>query len=292
MLIVCTQDTAIIDFTASHGSDAENWGNTVFLPKGGQPGATVTLRSALRNVGQTEDLCLSAHGNNFEIGDPSRPGWEWSVAEVADILGTELPDGYSGSILIHACTNGIASFAANLTVALEGRRKLLNVWIYGYQKSVPTNTKYPQPNRMDSNAELYPHQVRYRLSDVPARAAEALPYQVVTRRGHIVQVPAGFDARELSVLLSALTAGEPAPLEVSKLTGLKVTASDGTVVLTGPNGEWDSDRQTLYVNLAGSQLKNGGPQEGTSYSISFNEEGSPKDLPYGGYFAGVGYDFK
>lgn len=297
MLIVCTQDNRIIEFTRSLESGAARWGQLVELSPGKQRQATAELKAALARVGQTEDLCLSAHGNDTEIGDEDEHGWTWTVSEIAGFLAENLPKGYSGRILIRACTDTIASFAANLAVELERRRQLNGVWIYGYIKQLAIKTQYPDPKNLDKDVELSPHQVRFFAAGERSSGAFTAPYQVVTPAGHIVQIHAGFDAREVATLLSVLSpssprAAVPGPLEVTKLTNLVVSTPIGTVVLTGTNGEYDDEKGVLWVNVEGSQKQNGGPQEGTTYTISFSENGSPKSLPFKGYFAGVGYEFK
>ncbi len=297
MLIVCTQDNRIIDFTRTPESGAARWRQLVELSPGGQRQATAELKVALARVEQTEDLCLSAHGNDTEIGDEDEHGWTWTVSEIAGLLAENLPQGYSGRILIRACTDTIASFAANLAVELERRKRLNGVWIYGYIKHLAIKTQYPDPKNLDKDVELSPHQVRFFAEGERSSSALAAPYQVVTPGGHIVQLHSGFDAREVATLLSvlersSLEAAVSRPLKVTKLTNLVVSTPIGTVVLTGTNGEYDDERGVLWVKVEGSQKQNGGPQEGTTYKISFSEDGSPKSLPFKGYFAGAGYEFK
>jgi hypothetical protein len=63
-------------------------------------------------------------------------------------------------------------------------------------------------------------------------------------------------------------------------------------VLTSPSGEYDASKPELWAKLEGSQQFNNGPQEGTTYNISFAENGSPVQLQFKGRFAGVGYEFR
>lgn len=118
MIIVCTQDPAV----RNNQSGAANWGAFNLLNPGGQPGATVQLGGFLAQLGQNEALCLSAHGNNDEIGDPAPPGWEWDVSDIATLLVTNTPGGYAGPILIHACATSIVNFSANLAQESSGTR--------------------------------------------------------------------------------------------------------------------------------------------------------------------------
>lgn len=298
MLIVCTQDNRIIDFTRSVESGAARWGELVELPHGRQRQATLAFKSALGRVGETEDLCLSAHGNDDELGDEDIDGWTWTATQVAEFLADKLPNGYRGRILIRACTDTVASFAAHLAVELERRQGLYGVWIYGYVKHLAIKTQYPDPKNLDKDVELSAYQVEFLAAGSDrSGTSPAAPYQVVTRAGHIVQIHPGFDAREVMTLLSVL---EPSPLraaanralKATKLTNLVVASAVGTVVLRGPDGEYDDENGALWVKPTGSRKENGGPQEGTTYTISFDEDGSPKSLPFKGYFAGVGYEFK
>jgi hypothetical protein len=296
MLIVCTQDNRIIDFTRSAESGAARWGELVELPHGRQRQATLAFKSALGRVGDNEDLCLSAHGNDDEIGDEDG-GWTWTASQVAELLADNLPNGYRGRILIRACTDTVASFAAHLAVELERRERLYGVWIYGYIKHLAIKTQYPEPKNLDKDVELSPHQVKFLATGSELSGNALAPYQVVTRAGHIVQIHPGFDAREVATLLSVLDpdsfrAAANRPLKATTLTNLVVASAVGTVVLRAPDGAYDDEKGALWVKPTGSRKENGGPQEGTTYTISFDEDGSPKSLPFKGYFAGVGYEFK
>ena len=81
-------------------------------------------------------------------------------------------------------------------------------------------------------------------------------------------------------------------MPANKITNIQVKSTVGTLVLTGSNGDYDSDKSELWVTQEGSQEHNGGPQEHTSYTITFTGNGSPQTLPFKGRFAGVGYEFK
>ena len=165
MLIVCTQDNRIIEFTQSVESGAARWGELVELPRGRQRQATLALKDALQRVREAEDLCLSAHGNDDEIGDENDDGWTWTASEVAALLSENLPNGYRGRILIRACTDTVASFAAHLAVELGRRRWLHGVWIYGYIKHLAIKTQYPDPQNLDKDVELSPHQVTFQSAE-------------------------------------------------------------------------------------------------------------------------------
>lgn len=78
---------------------------------------------------------------------------------------------------------------------------------------------------------------------------------------------------------------------VEKITQVRVTSLAGTLVLTGPNGEYDSEKPVLWVNQEQSQTHNGGPVEKQQYTVSFTGTGSPVTMTFKGRFAGVGYEF-
>ncbi|TRU73114.1 hypothetical protein [Microcystis aeruginosa] len=81
-------------------------------------------------------------------------------------------------------------------------------------------------------------------------------------------------------------------MAANKITNINVKSALGTQVLTGTNGDYDSDKSELWVTQEGSKEYNGGPQAHTSYTITFTGNGSPQTLPFKGRFAGVGYEFK
>ena len=77
-----------------------------------------------------------------------------------------------------------------------------------------------------------------------------------------------------------------------KITDIKVKSLVGTLVLTGTDGDYDAEKNELWVKQEGSQEHNNGPQEGTEYNITFAEKDSPVKLKFKGRFAGAGYEFK
>ncbi|WP_265520313.1 hypothetical protein [Oerskovia flava] len=160
MLIVCTQDTRIRTSTADPSSGSSAWGDVVELPVGAQVHADQGFAHAL--AGLTDPLCLSAHGNDTELGDAdSRPqDWEWSVDQIGDLL-TRVPPGYADPILVHACAEQISNFAARLALALAQRRVLDGVWVYGYNRPVPADASYPPPVGLERRADLQWTQVTF-----------------------------------------------------------------------------------------------------------------------------------
>jgi hypothetical protein len=207
MLIVCTRDRVIVQTAQDPGSGSGMWGTLVILdPRYNQAQATVQMTNALRAVRVDEPLCFSAHGNDTEIGDELPTGWGWSCEDLALILQDAMPRNYAGPILIHACAQSVSNFSAGLVLALERIRALAGVWIYGYQRAVPANAGFPDPNRLAQNRELYGTRVSYR----PARSEKTEPhagpsiegcYRVSFPNGPTVTVPQGFSPEELRQLL-------------------------------------------------------------------------------------------
>jgi hypothetical protein len=175
MLIVCTHDAIIVQTAQDPHSGSAMWGELVILdPRFNQAQATAAMTAALRRVRVDEPVCFSAHGNDDVIGDGYGPtDWLWSRGELALILQDAMPRGFAGPILIHACAQQVSNFSAGLAVALERIRALAGVWIYGYQKAVPITASYPDPYRMDRNAELYGTQVSYRSEAAATPGADA-----------------------------------------------------------------------------------------------------------------------
>ena len=151
MIIVCTQDPAVRNNTAG----ASAWGAFKLLTTGSsQSSATAQLNTAIVQLGQHEALCLSAHGNNTEIGDPDPSGWTWTTSQIASSLQQQLPLGYDGAILISACASNIVNFSANLAQELRNNGWRLGLWIYGYNKALGSSETYPDPAKLDKNVSL------------------------------------------------------------------------------------------------------------------------------------------
>jgi hypothetical protein len=163
MIIVCAQDPAIQAVAMNPGSGASAWGN-VYILGGTQRSASSQFGGALRLLERYEPLCLSAHGNDTEIGDGdevARP-WTWTTTDVAALLNTYAPHNYAGPILISACANTVANFSAGLALALDGAAQYMNgIWIYGYNIAVATNTTFPNPNGLSMNVELQGSRVNF-----------------------------------------------------------------------------------------------------------------------------------
>lgn len=160
MLIVLTQDQEIENWCRDAESGASQWGQLNVVNAGGAPAASVLLARFLSQVGANENLCITGHGNNDEIGDAETSGrqsWSWSTSEFADLLASKLPHNYSGAILMEVCADSMTSFAANLAEALRNNGKLKGVWIYGYAKAVAVTHTFPAPANLGKNVELASH---------------------------------------------------------------------------------------------------------------------------------------
>jgi len=152
MLIVCTKDPTIVDFTKSSESGSKQWGELVILT-GNQTEATIQLIEALKRV--NDPLCLSAHGSDTEIGDEGYGGkyWTWTAKQIAAHF-LDATGSYGGPILIHACAKNVSNFSAHLAVALEEVGALNNVWIYGYNKAIGSDARYPDPAFLNLQVDL------------------------------------------------------------------------------------------------------------------------------------------
>lgn len=155
MMIVCTKDPDIVDWTGNPVSRATAWDALVVLDRTfDQARATTQLRDAISRLRDDEPFCLSAHGNDTELGDEGPDGWGWTAQTIAAILRQDAPRGYEGPVLIRTCAETIASFAPNLAVALEDLNALDGVWIYGYNRPIPITQTYPGPTRLADKVNL------------------------------------------------------------------------------------------------------------------------------------------
>lgn len=159
MLIVCTQDQAVREAAEDPGKGGGAWAPIHLMPPGGQPAATVNFRARLAELGENDPLCLSAHGNNNEIGDAGVQGWGWSDREIAELLRDNVVATWKGPILIHACADAIVNFSANLAVRLGGMGVFNGVWCYGYNRAVPSGQGFPAPGTLAAQADLQGTQV-------------------------------------------------------------------------------------------------------------------------------------
>ncbi|HTT95482.1 MAG TPA: hypothetical protein VMF55_12480, partial [Solirubrobacterales bacterium] len=153
MLIVCTQDPVIRDVATEPGKGIGPWRPAVLLPVGPQAAAREAFAAALHELPAGQALCLSAHGNDTEIGDANE-GWDWTAAAVANLLEEHAPPGWRGPILIHACARTVAQFSGGLAVALEMRRVFDGLWCYGYNRAVPADEGFPPPGGLARRADL------------------------------------------------------------------------------------------------------------------------------------------
>ena len=163
MLIVCTQDAAIINWTQQAASNSVLWGNVQYLAVGQtQVQATNQLAGFLANLSNNEPLCLSAHGNDTEIGDAGTGpnDWGWTTNAIAGLLQANAANN-QGPMLMRVCCETVANFSAGLAVALENIQALNLVWIYGYNRPVPITQVYPAPGNLGNQVDLQGTQVHY-----------------------------------------------------------------------------------------------------------------------------------
>lgn len=162
MLIICTIDPDIVRHAQQPNSGADRWSRLLILdPSSTQQQATASLAAALRSLGSQEPLCLSAHGNDFEIGGSGHDGdnWGWSRETIADLLRQNAPVNYSGPVLIRACAEHVSNFSAGLAVQLQMSGALNGIWIYGFNRPLPVDATYPRPELMGQSVELQGTQV-------------------------------------------------------------------------------------------------------------------------------------
>ncbi len=151
MLIVLTQDQRIKDGVSSPRSNAQSWAPVIFLEEGGNPAASVKLKYLLKQLGVNENLCITGHGNDDEIGDENLSGmmsWTWKVIELADLLATNLPIGYTGKIVLEVCADSANSFAKKLA-ALLGQMGRAGLSVYGYTTGINISKPFPNPVTME-----------------------------------------------------------------------------------------------------------------------------------------------
>src|SRR4051812_25816350 len=112
MLIVLTQDQKILNWCHDAKSAAAQWGQLNAVNSGGAPAATTQLKRFLSQVRANENLCVTGHGNDTEVGDEETSGkqsWNWSASEFADLLACNLPQNYGGTILMEVCADTMTS---------------------------------------------------------------------------------------------------------------------------------------------------------------------------------------
>lgn len=158
MLIVCTQDKAIRDVATNPKKGGQAWAPVELLPTGLQPDAR--FAEILQSLPVNKPLCLAAHGNDKEIGDPVG-GWSWSTKRIAALLARNVNPTWNGLILIYACAKTVANFSAGLTVALEEVPCFRGLWCFGFNRAITTDYGFPPPVGMESSPLLQGAEVRY-----------------------------------------------------------------------------------------------------------------------------------
>jgi hypothetical protein len=159
MMIVCTKDPAVVDWANNPDSGSRLWNAVkVIPPAANQDEASAFLGEKLKNI--NEPLCLFAHGNDEEIGDPGgeKNDWSWTTDAIAKLLQDKAPN-YRGPILIQACAERISNFSTGLALALGKLGALRGAWIYGYNRPVPIRKTFPDPAKLGSQVDLQGTQV-------------------------------------------------------------------------------------------------------------------------------------
>lgn len=210
MLIVCTKDPVVVRAAQDPQSGAGRWGALVIIdPRYNQAQATAAFERSLR--GLDEPLCISAHGNDEEIGDEGTGAgdWGWSRRQVALMLQDRLPARYAGPILIHACAESVSNFSAGLAYELGRVQALNGVWVYGYNRALPSDAGFPDPGNLDRNRELQGTQVRYQLDGeaAPVTVQRPVAYRATLASGVTLEIPLGADPAETRRLLDLMSAG-------------------------------------------------------------------------------------
>jgi len=151
MLIVCTQDKEI----RRADVQTKSWGTVTVLPAGGQEKASEVFKRTLMTLRNGEPLCISAHGNDSEIGDSSPEMWRWSYQAVALMLSEPIKkNAIPSAIFISACGRSVANFSTQLVVELgkllyTDDSALPNVWVYGYNNDISSAQQIPSPDQLD-----------------------------------------------------------------------------------------------------------------------------------------------
>lgn len=158
MLIVCTQDPDIRNAATNPAKGGQAWAPVELLPTGIQPDAR--FAEILRNLPVSQPLCLSAHGNDKEIGDEVG-GWSWSTRRIALLLAKNVNLTWGGPILIHACAKTVSNFSAGLAVALQEVPCFRGLWCFGFNQAIDSNAGFPPPVGMERSPLLQGAEVRY-----------------------------------------------------------------------------------------------------------------------------------
>ncbi len=164
MLIVVTHDKKIRDWVNDEKSGASAWNNVEQLSlRERHPDAA--LAELLKGVGDKEALCVTGHGNDEEIGDEDseKGAWEWTAEKLAKTLAANLPENYQAPILIDSCGEANKSFVGKLALGLQELKKLNGIWIFGYDKKIDGDHKFPPPdlNALHKLKELHGVQVKF-----------------------------------------------------------------------------------------------------------------------------------
>lgn len=129
MILVMTHDPEVFEGAMD---SKEDWNDTLVL------WLEENYLQKLQDIDDAEDLCITAHGNDQEIGDEENgpDDWGFSVAFIANMLVNNLPNGYRGNVFISACMNTISNFSVRVRLLLDQNRALMNTSIVGNNRPV------------------------------------------------------------------------------------------------------------------------------------------------------------
>lgn len=160
MLIVCTKDKTIREAATDPEKGGTAWDPVGLLPLGTRRAARVQMTAALQQLPANQPLCLSAHGNDTELGDEHR-GWRWTTGDVARLLAANVASNWLGPVLIHACADTVANFSAGLAFDLGELRHFNGLWCFGYNRALPSDAGFPAPRSLDRRLDLQATRVRF-----------------------------------------------------------------------------------------------------------------------------------
>jgi hypothetical protein len=152
---VCTKDADIRKWAENPGSGGSAWGSVVVIPPGlNQDDATRFLVETLEGLDPAEAVCLTAHGNDDEIGDDGtgHNDWVWTCETLALVLASAKKR--TAPLLIRACASKVVNFSSQLAGSLRSMGAQKGLWCYGYRIAVEVSDHYPAPAGLDKNVDL------------------------------------------------------------------------------------------------------------------------------------------
>ena len=90
-------------------------------------------------LSKNENLFITAHGNNQEIGNKNE-GLSFNASQLATFIKSIIPGGFTGSIYVSACDTAPV-YSTNLKNALHGSN--INVPVYGCRGAINLDIAAP-----------------------------------------------------------------------------------------------------------------------------------------------------